>query len=118
MREQEGLRLDIFRSFTSAKDTQGAIKALKRYGPDEPQLYVDALTYFASSPQIMEEAGDDEFACLTHYHKKKPKSLQELQKYRCILTTPGVLGQEFKPQVCCFLLSEIAHLLAQNGCAC
>ncbi|KAJ5712588.1 hypothetical protein N7493_009056 [Penicillium malachiteum] len=59
VREQEGLRLDIFRSFTSAKDTQGAIKALKRYGPDEPQLYIDALTYFASSPQILEEAGDE-----------------------------------------------------------
>lgn len=59
MREQEGLRLDIFRSFTSAKDTQGAIQALRRYGPDEPQLYVDALTYFASSPAILEEAGDE-----------------------------------------------------------
>ena len=59
VREQEGLRLDIFRSFTSAKDTQGAIKALRRYGPDEPQLYVDALTYFASSPKILEEAGDE-----------------------------------------------------------
>lgn len=59
MREQEGLRLDIFRSFTSAKDTQGAIQALRRYGPAEPQLYVDALTYFASSPAILEEAGDE-----------------------------------------------------------
>ncbi|KAJ5584938.1 uncharacterized protein N7459_004738 [Penicillium hispanicum] len=59
VREQEGLRLDIFRSFTSAKDTQGAIQALRRYGPDEPQLYVDALTYFASSPQTFEEAGDE-----------------------------------------------------------
>ncbi|EPS32922.1 hypothetical protein PDE_07883 [Penicillium oxalicum 114-2] len=59
VREQEGLRLDIFRSFTSAKDTQGAIQALHRYGPDEPQLYIDALTYFASSPQILEEAGDE-----------------------------------------------------------
>ncbi|CAI7676120.1 unnamed protein product [Penicillium pancosmium] len=59
VREQEGLRLDIFRSFTSAKDTQGAIQALRRYGPDEPQLYIDALTYFASSPQILEEAGDE-----------------------------------------------------------
>lgn len=59
VREQEGLRLDIFRSFTSAKDTQGAIQALRRYGPDEPQLYVDALTYFASSPAILEEAGDE-----------------------------------------------------------
>ncbi|KAI2895459.1 hypothetical protein CBS63078_8584 [Aspergillus niger] len=59
VREQEGLLSDIFRSFTSAKDTQGAIKALKRYGPEKPQLYVDALTYFASSPQILEEAGDE-----------------------------------------------------------
>ncbi|KAJ5650404.1 uncharacterized protein N7484_004127 [Penicillium longicatenatum] len=59
VREQEGLRLDIFRSFTSAKDTQGAIQALRRYGPDEPQLYIDALTYFASSPQTLDEAGDE-----------------------------------------------------------
>ncbi|OJJ44927.1 hypothetical protein ASPZODRAFT_134352 [Penicilliopsis zonata CBS 506.65] len=59
VREQEGLRSDIFRSFTAAKDTQGAIKALKKYGPEEPQLYIDALTYFASSPKILEEAGDE-----------------------------------------------------------
>lgn len=59
MREQEGLRSDIFRSFTTAKDTQGAIKALRKYGPEEPQLYVDALTYFASSPEILEEAADE-----------------------------------------------------------
>lgn len=59
VREQEGLRSDIFRSFTTAKDTQGAIKALRKYGPEEPQLYVDALTYFASSPEILEEAADE-----------------------------------------------------------
>ncbi|OJK01434.1 hypothetical protein ASPACDRAFT_77179 [Aspergillus aculeatus ATCC 16872] len=59
VREQEGLRSDIFRSFTSAKDTSGAIKALKKYGPEDPQLYVDALTYFASSPKVLEEAGDE-----------------------------------------------------------
>ncbi|KAE8152892.1 hypothetical protein BDV25DRAFT_150347 [Aspergillus avenaceus] len=59
VREQEGLRSDIFRSYTSAKDTRGAIKALKKYGPEEPELYVDALTYFASSPKILEEAGDE-----------------------------------------------------------
>ncbi|KAL4921451.1 hypothetical protein BDW62DRAFT_129178 [Aspergillus aurantiobrunneus] len=59
VREQVGLRSDIFRSFTTAKDTQGAIRALKKYGPEEPQLYVDALTYFASSPKILEEAGDE-----------------------------------------------------------
>ncbi|KAJ5506800.1 Zinc finger RING-type [Penicillium expansum] len=69
VREQEGLRLDIFRSFTSAKDTQGAIKALHRYGPDEPQLYVDALTYFASSPKILEEAGDELDTVLQHINQ-------------------------------------------------
>ena len=35
------------------------IKALRKYGPEEPQLYVDALAYFASSPKILEEAGDE-----------------------------------------------------------
>ena len=59
VREQEGLRSDIFRSFTTAKDTRGAIGALRKYGPDEPQLYVDALTYFSSSPEILEEAADE-----------------------------------------------------------
>ncbi|KAF7588971.1 hypothetical protein BBP40_004973 [Aspergillus hancockii] len=59
VREQEGLRSDIFRSYTSAKDTRGAIQALKKYGPEEPQLYIDALTYFASSPKILEEAGEE-----------------------------------------------------------
>ena len=43
----------------SAKDTAGVIKALRKYGPEEPQLYVDALAYFASSPQILEEARDE-----------------------------------------------------------
>ncbi|KAL2002971.1 hypothetical protein VTN02DRAFT_5380 [Thermoascus thermophilus] len=59
VREQEGLISDIFRSYTAAKDTQGVIRALKKYGPEKPQLYVDALTYFASSPKILEEAGDE-----------------------------------------------------------
>ncbi|KAL1985395.1 hypothetical protein VTN96DRAFT_7956 [Rasamsonia emersonii] len=59
VREQEGLRSDIFRSYTAAKDTQGVIKALRKYGPEEPQLYIDALAYFTSSPKILEEAGDE-----------------------------------------------------------
>ncbi|GAQ03110.1 vacuolar protein sorting-associated protein 11 homolog [Aspergillus lentulus] len=68
VREQEGLRSDIFRSFTSAKDTHGAIRALRKYGPEEPQLYVDALTYFASSPAILEEAGDELDVVLKRIH--------------------------------------------------
>ncbi|KAI9056012.1 hypothetical protein LZ554_000944 [Drepanopeziza brunnea f. sp. 'monogermtubi'] len=59
VREQAGLRFDIFRSYTSAKDTRGAIKALKKYGSEEPQLYPAALAYFTSDPRILEEAGDE-----------------------------------------------------------
>jgi hypothetical protein len=59
VREQAGLRFDIFRSFTSAKDTKGAIKALRKYGPDEPQLYPAALSYFTSDSRVLEEAGDE-----------------------------------------------------------
>ena len=57
VREQQGLRFDIFRSYTSANDTAGAIKALKKYGPEEPQLYPAALAYFTSSSRALEEAG-------------------------------------------------------------
>jgi tetratricopeptide (TPR) repeat protein len=59
VREKQGLRFDIFRSYTSAKDTAGAIKALHKYGPEEPQLYPAALAYFTSTPQILLEAGDE-----------------------------------------------------------
>ena len=59
VKEQQGLRFDIFRSFTSARDTAGAIKALRKYGPEEPQLYPAALAYFTSSPQALEEAGQE-----------------------------------------------------------
>ncbi|KAI9667821.1 MAG: hypothetical protein M1821_000640 [Bathelium mastoideum] len=59
VREKQGLRFDIFRSYTSANDTAGAIKALRKYGPEEPQLYPAALAYFISSPDALEEAGDE-----------------------------------------------------------
>ena len=59
VKEQQGLRSDIFRSYTSAHDTAGAIKALRKYGPQEPQLYPAALAYFTSSPKTLEEAGDE-----------------------------------------------------------
>lgn len=59
VKEQQGLRFDIFRSYTSANDTLGAIKALRKYGAQEPQLYPAALAYFTSSPKILEEAGDE-----------------------------------------------------------
>ena len=59
VREQAGLRFDIFRSYTSAKDTRGAIKALRKYGPEEPALYPAALAYFTSDLQILKEAGSE-----------------------------------------------------------
>ncbi|KAG9243541.1 vacuolar protein sorting protein-like protein [Calycina marina] len=57
--EQAGLRFDIFRSYTSAKDTRGAIEALRKYGPEEPQLYPAALAYFTSDPHVLEDASDE-----------------------------------------------------------
>lgn len=59
VREQQGLHFDIFRSYTAASDTQGAIRALRKYGPEEPALYPAALAYFTSSPDILAEAGDE-----------------------------------------------------------
>ncbi|KAG9205863.1 hypothetical protein G6514_006137 [Epicoccum nigrum] len=66
VREQQGLHFDIFRSYTAANDTQGAIRALRKYGPEEPALYPAALAYFTSSPDILAEAGDE----LDHVLKK------------------------------------------------
>lgn len=62
VKEQAGLLSDIFRSYTSAKDTQGALKALRKYGPEEPQLYPAALAYLTSDPKILDEAGQDELS--------------------------------------------------------
>ncbi|UPX11010.1 Vacuolar protein sorting-associated protein 11 [Ascochyta rabiei] len=59
VREQQGLHFDIFRSYTATNDTQGAIRALRKYGPEEPALYPAALAYFTSSPEILAEAGDE-----------------------------------------------------------
>ena len=59
VREKQGLYFDIFRSYTSARDTVGAIKALQKYGAEEPQLYPAALAYFTSSSQALSEAGKE-----------------------------------------------------------
>ena len=64
VKEQAGLLFDIFRSYTSAKDTQGALKALHKYGPEEPQLYTAALSYLTSSAHVLDEAGPDELAAV------------------------------------------------------
>jgi tetratricopeptide (TPR) repeat protein len=57
VRERAGLYTDIFRSFASARDTSGAISALRKYGPEDPSLYTLALSYFSSSPSILSEPG-------------------------------------------------------------
>ncbi|KAG7104772.1 Vacuolar protein sorting-associated protein 11 like [Verticillium longisporum] len=62
VKEQSGLLFDIFRSYTAAKDTRGAIRALRKYGSQEPQLYPAALAYLTSDPRILKEAGPDELA--------------------------------------------------------
>ena len=64
VRERQGLRSDIFRSYTSARDTAGAIKALRKYGQEEPSLYPAALAYFTSSEKALQEAGDEVDAVL------------------------------------------------------
>lgn len=60
VREQQNLYLDIFRSYTSAKDVAEALKSLKKYGSKEPQLYPAALAFFTSSPEILGEVGEQE----------------------------------------------------------
>lgn len=62
VKEQAGLLSDIFRSYTSAKDTRGAMKALRKYGPQEPSLYPAALAYLTSDSRVLDEAGLDELA--------------------------------------------------------
>jgi hypothetical protein len=62
VKEQSGLLFDIFRSYTSAKDTRGALKALRKYGPQEPQLYPAALSYLTSDPRVLDEAGPEELS--------------------------------------------------------
>ncbi|KAF2869673.1 hypothetical protein BDV95DRAFT_497220 [Massariosphaeria phaeospora] len=64
VRENQGLHFDIFRSYTSTNDTQGAIRALRKYGPEEPALYPAALAYFTSHPDTLNEAGDELHAVL------------------------------------------------------
>jgi len=57
VRERAHLYADIFRSFTSAKDTSGAISALRKYASKDPSLYPLALGYFSSSAEVLQEAG-------------------------------------------------------------
>ena len=67
VRERANMYTDIFRSFASAKDSSGAISALRKYGPEDPALYTLALSYFSSSPAILSEPGvKDELQRVLH----------------------------------------------------
>ncbi|CAJ2652054.1 unnamed protein product [Trifolium pratense] len=59
LEKKQGLQFDIFRSYTSVKDTRGVIKTLEKYGSEEPQLYPAALAYFTSDSKILEEAREE-----------------------------------------------------------
>ncbi|KAK9456148.1 hypothetical protein V1511DRAFT_496676 [Dipodascopsis uninucleata] len=59
VRERESLYIDIFRSCVSVGDTLGAIDTLHKYGELEPVLYLLALSYFTSSPEVLELASDE-----------------------------------------------------------
>lgn len=58
-KDQEGFQIDLFRSCVAVGDVAGAVSVLKKYGDQEPELYPLALTFFTSSPAVLEEAGDD-----------------------------------------------------------
>lgn len=57
--DQEGFQIDLFRSCVAIGDVPGAIGVLRKYGDEEPELYPLALTFFTSSPSVLEEAGDE-----------------------------------------------------------
>ncbi|KAK9471992.1 uncharacterized protein V1510DRAFT_156370 [Dipodascopsis tothii] len=59
VRERENLYIDIFRSSVAVNDTATVIQVLHKYGDDEPELFRLALSYFTSTPEVMEAAGDE-----------------------------------------------------------
>jgi hypothetical protein len=64
VRERASLQIDIFRLYAAKRNTVKVIEALHEYGPNEPDLYILALGYFCSDPQIMKDAGDELLAVL------------------------------------------------------
>jgi hypothetical protein len=53
---EEGFQVDLFRSCAAAGDVQGAISILRKYGDKEKELFPLALSFFISSPSVLEEA--------------------------------------------------------------
>lgn len=59
--DTDGFQIDLFRSRVAAKDVKGAIDVLHKYGEQETELYCLALSFFISSEEIFNQAGNDEF---------------------------------------------------------
>lgn len=59
VRERESLYIDIFRSCITMNDTISAIQVLHKYGEIESELYPLALSFFTSTPEVMEIAKEE-----------------------------------------------------------
>lgn len=90
IRELSNLHSDIFRSHTNAKDTSGALAAMRKYGPETPSIYLDALTYIASSVQILEEAGGEKTLTSILGEIQKRNLLSPLQVIQLLSSTSVV----------------------------
>ena len=111
VREQQGLHFDIFRSYTSAQDTEGTIRALRKYGPEEPALYPAALAYFTSSPEILAEAGDELHVVLKKIDEDGLMApLQVIQT----LSTNGVATMGMIKQYLSTTIDRERHEIASN----
>ncbi|KAL1838774.1 hypothetical protein VTJ49DRAFT_2236 [Mycothermus thermophilus] len=96
VKEQSGLLFDIFRSYTSARDTRGALRALRKYGEAEPQLYPAALAYLVSDPKILAEAGDEELVSILDTIDSKGL-MAPLQVVQTLASTPVATMGLLKP---------------------
>ncbi|KAG4305214.1 hypothetical protein PORY_001384 [Pneumocystis oryctolagi] len=58
LKEKSDTKTDVFHYYCSIEDTHKIIDLLEKYGDIEPELYLLALSYFTSSPKILNETGD------------------------------------------------------------
>ncbi|KAG5519427.1 hypothetical protein PMAC_002054 [Pneumocystis sp. 'macacae'] len=58
LKEKSDTKVDAFRYYCSIEDTYKVIDFLEKYGDIEPELYLLALSYFTSSPKILNDTGD------------------------------------------------------------
>ncbi|KAG5438533.1 hypothetical protein PCANB_002637 [Pneumocystis canis] len=58
LKEKSNTKIDTFHYYCSIENTHKVIDFLKKHGDTEPELYLLALSYFTSSPKILNDAGD------------------------------------------------------------